>query len=114
MEEININKVSDINTITLDENPLDLKDDINILSNTNSDIGLGAELLINPDKLKPTTDVSSPPKIESIDVKLEEENPIKLDEDVFKLPETKVENDTNPQVIPYFRLQIHGPSHQLL
>ena len=101
MEEININKASDINTITLDDSTLDLNDDINILQNSNSDVSFGAELLINQDKLKPTSS-SSPPKIETID--LEEENPVKLDDNVFKLPESSIDPisapESAPQVIP--------------
>ena len=62
MEEINIQPHSDLQPISLDSEPINLDNDINL--NINNDTGgddFGLDLLINPNKRSPKNSVSEPP-----------------------------------------------------
>ena len=50
MEEINIHPHSDLQPISLDNEPINLDNDINLMSNNDMGDDFGLDLLINPNK----------------------------------------------------------------
>ena len=102
MEEINIQPHSDLQPISLDNEPINLDNDINLT--TNIDTGgddFGLDLLINPNKRSPKNSVSEPPSNSyvsepSVSVKLDDT--LDLNNDVFKLEDTIPSSNDNMNI----------------
>lgn len=91
MEEINIQPHSDLQPISLDNEPISLDNNINLTTNNDTGDDFGLDLLINPNKRSPKNSVSEPNE-PSVSVNLDD--PIDLNNDVFKLEDTiPISND---------------------
>jgi hypothetical protein len=99
MEEINIHPHSDLQPISLDNEPINLDNDINLMSNNDMGDDFGLDLLINPNKKSPRNSISEPhhntfDSEPSINVRLDDT--LDLNNDVFKLEDTiPSSNDNN-------------------
>ena len=100
MEEINIQPHSDLQPISLDNEPINLDNHINLTSNndtTGDDFGL--DLLINPNKRSPKNSVSEPHSnsyvSESPNVSVKLDDTLDLNDDVFKLEDTIPSSNDN-------------------